>query len=167
MEERLMRPRLRLGGDEYQVGIIRRSPEVCLDIDGSPLQIGQGSLSSEMTVNGQTHRCITALDGDVCHIRLHGRTIKVELIDPRDATEVGGKGDSNIAAPMPGAVVSTDCAVGDHVAEGDVVLTIESMKLQMALTAPRDAVVSDIAVAAGDTFDKGQVLVTFATDGQN
>ena len=50
----------------------------------------------------------------------------------------GGSEAGASHAPMPGVVVSTLATVGQRVREGDALLVIESMKLQTALTAPRD-----------------------------
>jgi biotin carboxyl carrier protein len=63
-----------------------------------------------------------------------------------------------VRAPMPGVVVSVQKTIGAAVRRGETILTIESMKLQMALNAPRDGVIAELPVREGDVFDKDAVL---------
>ena len=63
---------------------------------------------------------------------------------------------------MPGTVVEVSVAAGQTVAPGQLLMTIESMKLQTAINAPADAIVGEVCVADGDTFDQGDVLVRLA-----
>jgi acetyl-CoA/propionyl-CoA carboxylase biotin carboxyl carrier protein len=67
--------------------------------------------------------------------------------------------DGLLEAPMPGCVLSVCVAAGDQVGEGDVLLVVESMKMELTLTAPHDATVHEVRVAAGDQVTQGQSLV--------
>ena len=60
-------------------------------------------------------------------------------------------------APMPGRRLGSQEA-GDSVARGEMVVTIESMKLQTALTAPRDGVILDVLKEIGEKFDKDELI---------
>ena len=60
---------------------------------------------------------------------------------------------------MPGTVVSIHCAVGDSVTSGQKLVTIESMKLQISMVAPRDGKVAAVNAAPNTTFERGTVLV--------
>jgi 3-methylcrotonyl-CoA carboxylase alpha subunit len=60
---------------------------------------------------------------------------------------------------MPGTLVAIVKAQGEEVVAGDVVVTIESMKLLMNLSAPRAGRIARIAVELNQTFDKGAILV--------
>ena len=61
---------------------------------------------------------------------------------------------------MPGAVVSVQKRAGDKVTRGEAIVTIESMKLQTALPAPRDGVIAKILKGEGETFEKDEIIVT-------
>ena len=65
---------------------------------------------------------------------------------------------------MPGTVVRVDVAVGDHVATGDPLVVIESMKLETTIRAWHDGTVSAVHVTAGQSFERDAVLVTLAAE---
>ena len=66
-------------------------------------------------------------------------------------------GDAELTSPMPGAVVAVGVDDGAAVAAGTVVVTVEAMKMEHALTAPVDGVV-ELLVAVGDQVKVGQPL---------
>lgn len=67
--------------------------------------------------------------------------------------------DAHIAAPMPGAVSTVAVRLGQQVKAGDVLLTLEAMKMETALHAPRDGVVKEIPVNAGTQVDAKDLLM--------
>jgi biotin carboxyl carrier protein len=60
---------------------------------------------------------------------------------------------------MTGRVVSVSAGPGDAPREGDLLLTIEAMKMEFKLTAPEDGTVLEVACAEGDLVELGQLLV--------
>jgi len=67
--------------------------------------------------------------------------------------------DDRVRAPMTGKVVQVVAAVGDAVGEGDLLVVLESMKIEYRLTAPVAGRVHAVLCAAGDLVDSGAVLV--------
>ena len=65
----------------------------------------------------------------------------------------------HIAAPMPGVVASIAVAAGAKVKDGDLLLTIEAMKMETGLHADRDGVVKAVHVAAGAQIDAKDLLI--------
>jgi geranyl-CoA carboxylase alpha subunit len=70
-----------------------------------------------------------------------------------------------LRAPMNGKVLTITVQAGSTVHKCDVLLTIESMKLEHAITAPRDAVVEAVQVSPGQQVGPQQVLLRFAAQG--
>ncbi|HJR73878.1 MAG TPA: acetyl/propionyl/methylcrotonyl-CoA carboxylase subunit alpha [Luteimonas sp.] len=73
-----------------------------------------------------------------------------------------GRGDDRIAAPMPGRVVLVKVAAGDEVVEGQELLVMEAMKMELALKSPRDGVVAELRAKAGDFVEADAVLATLS-----
>lgn len=71
-------------------------------------------------------------------------------------------GASTMTAPMPGVILSVTATVGAQVSRGDTVLILEAMKMKNALKAPRDGVVAEILVDAGQQVTYGQALARLA-----
>ena len=61
---------------------------------------------------------------------------------------------------MTGVVTVLECAEGQEVAKGDVLIRMEAMKMEHALTAPCDGIVQAIYSAVGETANDGMVLIT-------
>jgi urea carboxylase len=70
-----------------------------------------------------------------------------------------------VASPVPGAVWKIEVAKGARVKEGDLLVVVESMKMEMNVHAPADGVVSDVRCAEGRPVSLGQTLVVIADEG--
>lgn len=69
---------------------------------------------------------------------------------------------TQVQAPMPGNILELKVAVGDSVAEGDVLLILEAMKMENEILAPVAGKVAGIQVAAGAAVNSNDVLVVIA-----
>lgn len=75
------------------------------------------------------------------------------------ADAIGGGGSLEIRAIIPGRIASVAVTPGDAVEAGQPLLSVEAMKMQNELRAPRAGVVGRIATAAGSTVEVGDLLV--------
>ncbi len=152
-----------LDGESHDIEIIHRRPHLRLLIDGrehvveDPGHPGEGL--AHAVIAGQRLNIARAQADGGQVVRCDGRTHTVTLLaEGEEADTVGVLSD--LRAPMPGTVVTVHVQPGQDVSVGMALVTIESMKLQTMLAAPRDGVVAEICVAEGDLFEKDQLLAT-------
>jgi biotin carboxyl carrier protein len=70
-----------------------------------------------------------------------------------------GRGESGVMAPMPATVVSINTAAGQTVSEGETVIVLEAMKMELPIKSPRAGVVKAIHCAKGDLVQPGVSLL--------
>lgn len=80
-------------------------------------------------------------------------------VSPTVAAPAPAAGGTTIEAPMPGKVLDIKVAAGQAVKFGQVVMTMEAMKMETEIVAPADGTVSQILVKAGDAVDTGAAMV--------
>jgi biotin carboxyl carrier protein len=66
---------------------------------------------------------------------------------------------SEVASELVANVLSVDVEVGQQVREGDALVILESMKMEIPVLAPHDGVVAEVRTAAGDVVQDGDVMV--------
>ena len=79
---------------------------------------------------------------------------------PTAAGPAGAAGSIRVEAVAAGKVFKIDAAVGQAVKSGDPVVTIEAMKMEIPVVAPKDGTVASINVAVGDAIEAGALLAT-------
>jgi acetyl-CoA/propionyl-CoA carboxylase, biotin carboxylase, biotin carboxyl carrier protein len=70
-----------------------------------------------------------------------------------------GAAEGSLEAPMPGKVLSVAVANGDRVGEGELLLVLESMKMELQITAPREGTVRGLELSEGERVSPGQPLL--------
>lgn len=157
--------KLTLNGHAHTLSVTKLRPHLQLDVDGRAHEVqsmpAAGVASGVAVIDGRHVSFARAGERGVVWVRFNGRTHTIRIDDPFMAGEAARGGDI-IRAPMPGAVVEIHRNAGEYVLRGDPVLTIESMKLQTTLGAPRDGVIADMLAGAGQTFEKDEALVRLA-----
>lgn len=117
-----------------------------------------------VTFDGVRTDYVVAADDHRMWLAGGGRTLVIDEVReapvrPDDAHS----GDAELTSPMPGSVVAVEVADGDRVTAGTVVVTVEAMKMEHALSAPVDGVVKLLA-AQGDQVKVGQLLARITVD---
>jgi acetyl-CoA/propionyl-CoA carboxylase, biotin carboxylase, biotin carboxyl carrier protein len=72
------------------------------------------------------------------------------------------RGDASVMAPMPATVVAINTAPGKTVNEGETVIVLEAMKMELPIKAPRGGVVTAVNCAMGELVQPGVNLVDLA-----
>jgi 3-methylcrotonyl-CoA carboxylase alpha subunit len=106
-------------------------------------------------------RVAVATGAGATWVFVNGNVWKIE--DPT-TERVGrkGRGDSSVMAPMPATVVTIHTAPGQPVSEGDTVIVLEAMKMEMPIRAPRSGVVSAVHCRQGELVQPGVNLIEIA-----
>jgi 3-methylcrotonyl-CoA carboxylase alpha subunit len=113
--------------------------------------VDDGTRQRRVTVTGTPERCQAFVDGHCFDLAVE-REGRPRPAAARAAVEA-------LFVPMPARVVKVLVAVGDRVRGGDVVLTVEAMKMEMPLKAPRDGTVRSVACREGELVQPGTSLV--------
>jgi len=113
-----------------------------------------------LEVNGVRRRLRWVRRGRELHLAHRGHTDHVHWVEEDDADSASAAGSPVVRAPMPGKVLEVCVAEGDVVEAEQVVARIESMKMELALTASSAGTVSSVHVAVGDLIEPNAPLVT-------
>jgi pyruvate carboxylase len=129
--------------------------EITAEIDpGKTLEIRMQALG-ETDETGEV-KVFFELNGQPRVIRVPNRLVKAST-ESRPKAEAGNP--DHIGAPMPGVVASVAVQVGQEVHEGDMLLTIEAMKMETGLHAERSARIKALHVQAGTQIDAKDLLI--------
>ena len=109
----------------------------------------------ETTAEGEV-KVFFELNGQPRTIRVPNRKLAATVVK-RPKAEIGNP--NHIGAPMPGVVASVAVTVGQKLKMGDLLLTIEAMKMETGLHAERDAVVRAVHVGPGGQIDAKDLLI--------
>ncbi len=69
---------------------------------------------------------------------------------------------AEVLSPLPGLVATVHISAGDAVSAGDPVVTLQSMKMEIPITAENDGTIAEILVNEGDEIDTGAVIARFS-----
>ncbi len=118
--------------------------------DGDWIEIEQG---------GRTTRCAAVATPRGVWVTHEGRTYFLERPHREAAAVEGARSTDEIRAPMTGRVVTVAARPGMGAREGDLLLTIEAMKMEFKLSAPEDGAVTEVLCVEGDRVELGQLLI--------
>jgi biotin carboxyl carrier protein len=153
---------------EYLIEIL---DEHHVAVDGAVYEIDFVPVNSQpvysLIVNGESFDAHVFPDEEVWQVHFQGNTYSVQVEDEREKrlrTALNGaaleRREFHLKAPMPGMVISVAVQSGQTVKKGDVLLILESMKMQNELKSPRDGIVGRVRVAAGDRVEKKDTLLS-------
>ena len=135
------------------------------------LQVDFESVSGQpvfsLILDGRSYESFVYQGEEDWDVLLRGRQYQVKVEDEREkrlrAAAGGGVaegGEFHLKAPMPGLVVAILVEEGQPVQKGQVMLILESMKMQNELKAPRDGTIGRIRVKAGESVEQKQAMLS-------
>jgi biotin carboxyl carrier protein len=157
-----------IGEQEYAIEIVNQK---LIKVDGVPYEVDFSSISGQpvysLLIDGKSYEGYMYPDDDDWEVLLQGSMYAVNVEDERErrlrqALGEGPtqQGEFHLKAPMPGLVVTVPVLEGQQIAKGDVLIILESMKMQNELKSPRDGVISRMRVKEGDSVERKQTLLS-------
>ncbi|MGA8850680.1 MAG: biotin carboxylase N-terminal domain-containing protein [Aeromicrobium sp.] len=164
------------GADGFRLGGPHAPTRVPLDIEvlvnrAAGTVSVDGEVHEVRQISAEHHTLVAEVDGSRITATVLARPGLVEVsyrgqrhvfATPDRAVGVQAVGDGDLTAPMPGTVLDVRVETGATVTTGDVLGTMEAMKMEHALTAPFDGTVTHIGAAAGEQVAMGHLLFTIA-----
>ncbi|MHA3913379.1 acetyl-CoA carboxylase biotin carboxylase subunit [Halovulum sp. GXIMD14793] len=161
-----------LGGQRYDVKIGEHNGKTSVLLGDDQYDVASdwmpGQTLSKGTINGAPMVVKTTFTPGGAQLRYRGADLKVQVLTPRQADllalmpeKLPPDTSKLLLCPMPGLVVSLAVAEGDTVEDGQVLCTVEAMKMENVLRAEKRAVVSKINAAAGDSLAVDDVIMEF------
>src|SRR5450755_1699585 len=133
------------------------SQEINIDLERGKTLIVRYVTTSDPHEDG-TRTVFFELNGQPRPIRVADRS-QVAKRPPRRKAEAGNF--AHVGAPMPGTIVTVPVHVGQTTAKGEVLLTLEAMKMETTVRAERDGVIKEILARPGQGVDTKDLLVVF------
>jgi len=141
---------VRFGGDVLEVDLAA--------VSGEPLY--------SLIVNGESFEGYVYPDEDGWQVLLLGQFYQVRVEDEREKrlrtalqSTVRSESEFILKAPMPGLVISVPISEGQEVEKNQILVILESMKMQNELRAPYDGIVGRLRIKAGEIVEQKQTIL--------
>jgi len=164
-----MRHAFRLEDSQHSVDLSRGRDTYRLHLGDTTLDVKltkTAGAAAQLSVGERHFEVVIATRGDDIFVHLDGGAYQLRYWHPLDrlAAQSQGSAENDIRAPMPGRLVALRIAPNDVVTRGQLLIVIESMKMESSIVAPRDGVVAAVHFEQGQTFDRDALLMSLAPD---
>jgi len=157
-----------IDGHEYIVDIL---DEHRVSVDGVTYQVDFIPIGDQpvysLVVDGKSFDAHIYQNEDAWQVLFRGALFTAFVEDEREkrlraalAGKVAEHVDYHLKAPMPGMVVTIPVQEGQMVQKGDVLVVLESMKMQNELRSPRDGKVVRVRVETGDRVEQKETMLS-------
>ncbi|OGN75891.1 MAG: hypothetical protein A2X25_01750 [Chloroflexi bacterium GWB2_49_20] len=157
-----------VNGKEYSIEILD-DHQLCLD--GQILDIDFVSIADQpvfsLIIGGKSFEAYVYPGEDDYQVLLQGRSFSIKVEDEREkrlrtagGSTISESTEYHLKSPMPGMVVSLPISEGQAVTKGQVLVILESMKMQNELKSPRDGTLARVRVKPGDNVEQRQTLLS-------
>ena len=161
-----------IGGARLPVSVSGDGGRYELTVDGREVDLTTewrtGEPLFEAEVNGEARAIAVEKTGSFARMTTRGAAHKVRVLTPRAAelaahmiAKVPPDMSRYLLCPMPGLVVSVAVAAGDKVEAGQVLATVEAMKMENILRAEKSGRVKSVEAKAGDSLAVDAVIMEF------
>ena len=157
-----------VGQEQFTIDINQQG-QVAIDeqVINADMQKMPDTTMYSIIIDGKSHDIRLNEGNGVYIVQFGGEIFEIVVEDERTRRLAGLKkgpvassGEVIIKAPMPGVVVEVTVKEGDEIEQGQIILILESMKMQNEFKAPRTGIIHAIRVAVGDKVDQNAVMIT-------
>lgn len=120
-----------------------------------------------LLIDGRSFEAYVYPVDETWQVLLQGRAYQAKVEDEREkrlraasGSGVSDRAEFHLRAPMPGLVVSILVEEGQEIHKGDMLLILESMKMQNELKSPRDGKISRLRVKPGESVEQHQTMLS-------
>ncbi len=160
-------------GKDFTIEVNREGEVV---VNGEPRELDARTIDNNglysLLINHQSTEALVELDeasgeyrvlidGALYHISVTDERAK-RLAEAAGQAFGAGSGEYNMKSPMPGLIVAIPVKEGDSVTKGQVIVVLESMKMENELKSPRDGIVQSIKIQSKQAVEQGQLLVVIS-----
>ncbi len=152
--------------DGFQLGGLRGAGALIVEIEGQAVTVGIAwSPRGPQMVSIGGKAPVFEPEAEIvwgegqAFVLARGRQLRVTFPDPLSRSAASGASDGAVEAPIHGRVVDVAIAAGQQVAFGDLLFTVEAMKMEHAVTAPLAGEVHQVRITPGDQVEQGAAAV--------
>jgi len=157
-----------IGSNEYQVEI---TSEGQVSVDGVEYQVDFRKVGDQpvysLLIDGLSYEAYVHPAENAWQVLLRGNFYNSQVEDERErrlrlafGSVVSERQEFYLKSPMPGLIIDIPVEEGQQVEKGDVLVILESMKMQNELGTPRAGKVTRMNIKSGDRVDQNQVLMS-------
>ena len=141
--------------------------EICFEPAPEEVLLGDNMKKRKVKVDGEEYEVELEKQEGVWNVTIEGKSFSIEIEGGSVGDSAGskrkkkgrGKKSGTISSTIPGKIVSIAVEEGDKVAEGDVVMILEAMKMQNEIQAPLSGTVTAVNCKPGDSIEANSPLV--------
>ena len=153
---------------DYSIEIINDHQ---INLDGQIYEIDFESVADQpvfsLIIAGKSYEAYVYPDDDDYQVLLQGHSFTVKVVDEREkrlraaaGSLISESSEFHLKSPMPGMVIAIPIVEGQAVIKGQVLVILESMKMQNELRSPRDGTLARVRVKPGDRVEQRQTLLS-------
>jgi len=138
------------------------------DVAGNRITLAPGDLTLTVALDGERLRVegpdapasgSAVMAGDIVWVTVDGEVFAFRVAHGARRSRSATRDHDAFTPPMSATVVRIAVSPGDDVRDGDVLIALEAMKMELSIRAPRDGVVRAVHCTAGDLVQPGDVLL--------
>lgn len=157
-----------VNGQQFTIEIL---DEKHVLVNGQPVDVDFQSVQNQpvysLITDGRSYEAYVSDNDNLWEVLLLGDLYSVQVVDEREqrlrsagGAEIADRGEFHLKAPMPGLIVAIPVQEGQEIAKGDVLVILESMKMQNELRSPKDGTVTRIKVHVGDSVEQKTTMLS-------